>query len=124
MTALRDWAPLKMVVRNAKQSKRPHRLGPSLVRAMPKRSPCCQPPLPPAGGVGGYNHRDNDEEVQWRPPLLYSNPLGHRVPASLFIARFMTNDISGDHYEMIGKVAFGVSRPGGGCAVCVGVNIA
>ena len=32
--------------------------------------------------------------------------------------------MSGDHYEMIGKVAFGVSRPGGGCTGSVGVNIA
>ena len=32
--------------------------------------------------------------------------------------------MSGDHYEMIGKVAFGVSRPAGGYTGCVGVNIA
>ena len=30
--------------------------------------------------------------------------------------------MSGDHYEMIGKVAFGLSRPGGGCTGCMGVN--
>ena len=45
------------------------------------------------------------------PPLLYANPLGHRIPATLFIPRFMRNGMSGDHYEMIGKVAFGLSRP-------------
>ena len=79
----------------------------------------------PAGrGVGGYNHRDSGVEGEWRPLLLYANPLGHRVPPTLFIARFMRNDISGDHYEMTGKVAFGMSRPGGGCTGCVGVNIA
>ena len=56
------------------------------------RSPYCQPP-PPVGGVGGYNHQNNGEEGEWRPPLLYANPLGHHVPA-LFIATFMRNDIS------------------------------
>ena len=39
------------------------------------------PPPPPVGGVGGYNHYDIGEEAEWRPPLLYANPLGHRVPA-------------------------------------------
>ena len=82
------------------------------------------PPSPGAGGVGGYNHRDTGEEGEWRPPLLYANPLGHCVPDTLFIARFMRTDMSGDHYEMISKVAFGVSRLGGGCTGCVGVNIA
>ena len=81
-------------------------------------------PPPPQGGVGGYNHRGIGEEVEWRPLLLFANPLGHRVPATLFIARFMRNDMSGDHYEMINKVALGAHRPGGGCAGCVGVNIA
>ena len=47
----------------------------------------------PAGGVGGYNHRDIGEEVEWRPPLLCANPLGHCIPAILFIARFMSNDM-------------------------------
>ena len=49
---------------------------------MPKRSFYAQPitPPPPAGGVGGYNH--HDIEVEWRPPLLYANPLGHRVRAT------------------------------------------
>ena len=37
---------------------------------------------PPAGGVGGYDHYCIGEEVEWRPPLLYANPLGHRVPAT------------------------------------------
>ena len=76
---------------------------PSLVRAVPKRSLYCQRPLP-AWGVGRDNHRDIGEEVEWRPPLLYANPLGHHVPATLFIARFMRDDVSGDHYEMISKV--------------------
>ena len=40
------------------------------------------PPPPPTGGVGGYNHHCIGEEVEWRPPLLYANPLGHRVPAT------------------------------------------
>ena len=40
------------------------------------------PPPPPAGGVGGYNHHCIGEEVEWRPPLLYANPLGHHVPAT------------------------------------------
>ena len=34
------------------------------------------------GGVGGYNHHCIGEEVEWRPPLLYANPLGHRIPAT------------------------------------------
>ena len=50
----------------------------------------------------------------WRPPLLYANPLGHCVPATLFTARFIRNNMSGDHHEKIGTVAFGVSRLGGG----------
>ena len=41
------------------------------------------PPPPPAGGLGGYNHHCIGEEVEWRPPLLYANPLGHRVPTTL-----------------------------------------
>ena len=40
------------------------------------------PPPPRAGGVGGYNHHCIGEEVEWRPPLLYANHLGHRVPAT------------------------------------------
>ena len=36
----------------------------------------------PAGAVGGYNHHCIGEEVEWRPPLLYAYPLGHRVPAT------------------------------------------
>ena len=32
--------------------------------------------------MGSYNHRDIGEEAEWRPPLLYANPLGHRVPAT------------------------------------------
>ena len=35
--------------------------------------------------MGSYNHHDIGEEVGWRPPLLYANPLGHRVPANLKI---------------------------------------
>ena len=50
--------------------------------------------------------------------------LGHRVPATLFIARFMRNDISGDRYAMINNVALGVNRPEGGYTGCVGLNIA
>ena len=79
---------------------------------------------PRQGCVGGYNQRDSGEEVEWRPPLLYANPLGHRVPATLFIARFMRNNMSGEQYKMISKVALGVNRPGTGCTGCVGVNIA
>ena len=44
--------------------------------------------------------------------------------ATLFTTRFTRNNMSGDHYEMISKVAFGVSKPGGGCTGCMGVNIA
>ena len=69
-------------------------------------------------------HRDSGEEGEWRPWLLYADPLGHHVTATLFIARFMRNDMIGDHYEMIGKVAFGGSRVGGDCMGCVGANIA
>ena len=45
------------------------------------------------------------EEGEWRPPLVYANPLGRRVPAILFIATFMRNAVTGDHYEMISKGA-------------------
>ena len=41
------------------------------------------PPLSLAGGVGGYNHHDIGQEVELRPPWLYVNPLGHRVPTTL-----------------------------------------
>ena len=41
------------------------------------------PPPPAAGVVGSYNRHDIGEEVEWRPPLLYANPLGHSVPATL-----------------------------------------
>ena len=75
------------------------------------------PPPSPIGGVGGHNHCDTGKEGEWRLPLLYANPLGHRVPAIFFIARVMRNDMSADHYEMIGKL----SRPGGHCMGCVGV---
>ena len=95
---------------------------PSLVWAVPKRSPYYQPP-PLAGSVGGGDSGDIGEEGECRPLLLYANPLDHHVPATLFIARFRRNDISGDHCEMISKVAFGVSRPGGGYTGCVGVNV-
>ena len=37
--------------------------------------------------------------------VVVGYPLGHNVPATLFIARFMRNNISGDDYEMICKVA-------------------
>ena len=40
-----------------------------------------RPPL--AGAVGSSNHRAIGGEVDWRPPLLYVYPLGHRVPATL-----------------------------------------
>jgi hypothetical protein len=55
--------------------------------------------------------------------LLYANPIGHSISATLFIARFTRNTMSGDHYGIINNVAFGVSRPGGGCTRCMGVNI-
>ena len=32
--------------------------------------------------------------------------------------------MSGDHYEMISKVALAMNRRGGGCTGCMGVNIA
>ena len=35
-----------------------------------------------ARGVGGYNHHCIGEEVEWRTPMLYANPLGHRVSAT------------------------------------------
>ena len=38
-------------------------------------------------GVGGYNHHDIGQEVEGRPPLLYANPLCHRVPATLEICQ-------------------------------------
>ena len=38
---------------------------------------------PQVGGVGGNNHHCSGKEVEWRPPLLLSNPLGHRVSARL-----------------------------------------
>ena len=47
----------------------------------------CSTPPPPAGGVDSYNHHDIDEEVEWRPPLLYADALGHRVPATLKICQ-------------------------------------
>ena len=70
------------------------------------------------------NHRDTGEAGEWRPSLLHVNPFGHRIPATLFIATLMINDMCGDHYKMISKVGLGVNRPGGGCRRCVGVNIA
>ena len=42
---------------------------------------------PPGGGVGGYNHHDIGEEVEWRPPLLYANPSGNRIPATLKVCQ-------------------------------------
>ena len=45
------------------------------------------PPPPLAGGVDSYNHHDIGEEVEWRPPLMYANPLGHRIPATLKISQ-------------------------------------
>ena len=53
-------------------------------RAVQGRACTCQnrPWPPPVGGVGGYNHHCIGEEVEWRPPLLYANPLGHRVLAT------------------------------------------
>ena len=46
--------------------------------AVPKRTFPCPPP-PPA------NHHQIGEEVEWRPPLLYANRLGHRVPSTFDI---------------------------------------
>ena len=37
--------------------------------------------------MGSYNHYDIGKEVEWRPPLLYANPLVHRVPAILNICQ-------------------------------------
>ena len=44
-------------------------------------------PPPGAGGAGSYNRHDFGEEVEWRSLLLYANPLGHRVPATLEICQ-------------------------------------
>ena len=41
------------------------------------------PPPPAAGDAGGCNHHCIGEEVEWRPPLLYANRLGHGVPTTL-----------------------------------------
>ena len=65
MYALQDWASCE---------------APSSVLGRAEEKPT---PPPPAGGVGGYNHHCIGEEVEWRPPLLYANPLGHRVLATL-----------------------------------------
>ena len=43
------------------------------------------------GGVGSYNPHDIVEEVEWRSPLLYANPLGHCVPAALKICQKYMN---------------------------------
>ena len=43
---------------------------------------------PPARAVGGYNHHRMGEEVEWRPPLLDTYPLGHRILAKLKNQRF------------------------------------
>ena len=32
---------------------------------------------------GGYNHHCIAEVVKWRPPLLFANPLGHGLVATL-----------------------------------------
>ena len=37
----------------------------------------------PVGGVGSYNHHGIGKEVECRPSLLYANPLGHNIPATL-----------------------------------------
>ena len=55
------------------------------------------PPPPRARGVGGYNHHGTSDKGDWIPPLMYANPFGHRILATLFIARFMRNDMSEDH---------------------------
>ena len=79
--------------------------------------------------------------VEWRPLLLYANPLGHRVRVTLFIARFATTSMSRDDYEMNEKVCIGdntdlhlvllryailldvgCEKTGGACGGWVGVN--
>ena len=49
-------------------------------------------------------------------------PLRPLRPCHFVHSKFYENDLSADHYEMIGKVAFCVSKPGGGCTGCVAVN--
>ena len=44
-------------------------------------------PPAPGRGCGSYNHHCIGEEVVWRPALSYANPLGHRVPATLWGSR-------------------------------------
>ena len=68
--ALHKWAPYE---------------APSSVLGRTEENLSMPPPPHPAGGVGGYNHHYIGDEVEWRPPLLYANPLGHHVPATLHL---------------------------------------
>ena len=72
------WGTHEAVIRNAKRDE---------TLALQDLAPCEAPSLvlgrteenlstPSAGGVGGYNHHDIGEEVEWRPPFLYANPFG------------------------------------------------
>ena len=86
-TVLWDWAPHEAVTRNAKRDETyvlqdwaPCEAPSSVLGRADEKS--SMPPPPPARGVGGYNHHCIGEEVEWRPLLLYANPLGHRVPAA------------------------------------------
>ena len=77
MTASRDQAPRdtkhEMVETVASQAWAP--CVPSFVLGLAKEVNLLSTfPLPLVGGVGGYNHHDIGEEVEWRPPLLYANP--------------------------------------------------
>ena len=123
-TASWDWAPYEMVIRWKWSERLGYPVGTLFGAGCAKEVLPSTPPPPPAGDVGGSKHHGIGEEEEWRPLLSYANPLGHRIPATSFIARFVRSDMSGDHYEMISKVALGVNRPGGGCTGCVGVNIA
>ena len=80
-------APLNRADRNAKRLNGPHRPGHPLghwaLRSEWLYRRVLLLPLPAAlpwqGGVGGYHHHYIGEAVEWRPLLLYANPLGHRV---------------------------------------------
>ena len=79
-TVLWDWAPHEAVMRNAKRDE---------MYVLQDWAPCEAPSsilgraeekssmAPPGRGRGCIG-----EEVEWRPPSLYANPLGHRVPAT------------------------------------------
>ena len=67
---LHDWAPCE---------------APSSVLSRSTKKLCNPPPPPPPpvqGLLGGYDHDCIGEQVEWRPLLLYANPLGHEVLAT------------------------------------------